>query len=100
VALTEAEREYRVEADVPGVKPNDIDIRVADGKLRISAEVNGGAANGAGVFMQAERFEREVPLPINADAEKATAEVHDGKLTVTMPKQPRARDHKVAVKAA
>jgi len=99
VAVTEAEREYRVEADVPGIKPKDIEIRVTDGTLKISAEGDGRSGTN-GSKEAAERFEREIPLPANADPERAVAEVHDGRLTVTMPKQPRARDHKVAVKAA
>ncbi len=100
VAVTEEEREYRVEATVPGIKANEIDVRVSDGTLKISAEGNSKGADGKSVLPGMDRFEREIPLPSNADAEKATAEIHEGRLTVTVPKQPRGRDHKVAVKAA
>lgn len=101
VAITEEEREFRVEAVVPGVKPKDIDIRVSDGKLRISAEGDSLAADGTGgLRTDRHRLDREIPLPVNADIEKATAEVHNGKVTVIMPKQTRARDHKVTVKPA
>lgn len=97
VALTEEERAYKVEAEIPGLKPQNLDIRVAQGTLRISGEADGA---GAGRMMPGlDRFEREIAIPTNADAEKATAEIHDGRLTVTMPKQPAPREHKVAVKS-
>lgn len=98
VALTEEERAYKVEAEIPGLRQQNLEIRVAQGTLRISGETDGShnllMPNGR------ERFEREIAIPVNADAEKATAEIHDGRLTVTMPKQATPREHKVSVKAA
>ena len=34
VALTEEERDYKVEAQIPGIRPKDLDIRVSEGTLR------------------------------------------------------------------
>lgn len=100
VALTEEDRAYKVEAELPGLKPQNLDIRVTDGLLRISGEAGTGNGAAARTMPGMERFEREILLPTNADTEKATAEMHDGRLTVIMPKQPPVREHKVAVKSA
>lgn len=100
VAMTEEDRAYKVEAEIPGVAPKDVDIRVTQDTLKISAAANGASGESVLRRLSAEPFEREMPLPPNVDAEKTTAEVHDGKLVVTMPKQPRPRDHKVTVKPA
>ena len=100
IAMTEEERAYKVEAEIPGVAPKDVDIRVTQGTLKISAAANGSGGESVFRGLTPETFEREMPLPPNIDAEKTTAEVHDGKLLVTMPKQPRPRDHKVTVKPA
>jgi len=100
VAMTEEDRAYKVEAELPGVAPKDVDIRLTQDTLRISASANGAGSDSVMRGLSAEPFEREMPLPPNVDAEKTTAEVHDGKLVVTMPKQPRPRDHKVTVKSA
>lgn len=99
VALTEEERAYKVEAEIPGLKAQNLDIRVAQGRLRISGEADGVAA-GQRMMAGMERFEREIAIPTNADAEKATAELHDGRLTVVVPKQAAPREHKVSVKPA
>jgi len=98
VAVTEEERVYRVEAEIPGIAPKDVDVRVTEGTLKISAETNGAGSEGASSRMAPEHFEREVALPPNVDPEKTTAEFQDGRLVVTLPKQPRPREHKVAVK--
>lgn len=99
VQMIEKEREYKLAAEIPGLKAGDIDVRVADATLRISgerperADDQSSMANG--------RFEREIPLPPAADPEKITADYHDGLLMISIPKSSGAtREHKVAVKAA
>src|SRR5262249_31044396 len=44
-------------------------------------------------------FQRSIPLPVEVDATKATAELKHGMLKITLPKskQPKAREIKVAV---
>src|SRR6516225_7477524 len=44
-------------------------------------------------------FQRSIPLPVEVDAAKATAELKNGMLKVTLPKSkhPKAQEIKVAV---
>jgi len=39
VDVSETDREYHIEADLPGVRPEDIDVQVADGMLTLRAQM-------------------------------------------------------------
>ncbi len=82
--------EYELIAEVPGMKADDIDLKVSDGILRLSGERKDereGTENG---FMFSERhcghFDRAIKLPDGVDAEKISASASDGVLTVHLPK--------------
>jgi len=97
----DAERVY-IEADLPGSRPQDIDVRVEDGSLKISGERT---------FTQREAqtrhnerrfgaFERVLPLGKRLDASRVDAELRDGVLNITLYKRPEAQPQKVQVKYA
>jgi HSP20 family protein len=45
-------------------------------------------------------FERTIPLPVAVQAEKVTADLKDGVLTVTLPKREAAKAKQIPIKAA
>ncbi len=81
---------YFVHIELPGVSPEDVNIKVADNVLTISGEKKNETAEGVRVFVQ-ERgygtFSRALSLPEDADAERIRAFAKDGVLMVEIPRR-------------
>lgn len=94
-----------VEASMPGVKPDDIDISVTGDTLTIRGEVreikNTGNGDGRQYHVRERRysrFARSLTLPSMVDANKADAEIENGILTLTIPKAEEAKPRQITVK--
>lgn len=78
-----------VRAEVPGVKPGDIDISVTDDVLTIKGSRKEATEEREGEYVRKEStygsFERQVMLPQGVQASDIRAEYHDGILEVTVP---------------
>lgn len=100
--LSESEDALEVRTDMPGIKPEDIDIEVTGNTLRISGERNEESEEKGKTFHRIERrhgtFARAITLPCDVDAEKIEAQSNDGVLTVTLPKTEPAKTKKIKVK--
>lgn len=97
--------EYELIAEVPGMKAEDIELKVTEGVLRLSGdrkEEKEGNENG---FLFSERhyghFERAIQLPAGVDESKITAKAHDGLLSIHLPKSKEAieRERKIPISA-
>jgi HSP20 family protein len=92
-----------VRAEVPGVKPEDIDISVSDNTLTIKGERKTESEVKEDDYYRCEmsygRFSRSVALPTKVQADKVDASYDDGILEVTLSKAHEAKPKKVAVKA-
>jgi len=91
-----------VTADVPGMTSNELDVSLEDGVLTVSGERKAFVPEGFEVRRRergAVRFTRSVALPLKVDAERTTASVKDGVLTVTLAKAPEARPRQITVRA-
>ena len=81
---------YHVDADLPGVKKEDIKIDVKDNILTISGERNHKEEVKEDDYHRIEtsfgKFERSFTLPKGADTENITASNKDGVLEVVVPK--------------
>ena len=92
-----------VMADVPGMTEKDLQVSLEDGVLTVSGEQKAVAPEGYAVHRRerpALRFGRSVALPVKIDAEKVTANVKDGVLTITLAKAPEARPRQITVRAS
>jgi len=82
---------YLAEAELPGVRKDDVSIEVGDGTLIVRAERESGTEEKKEDYIRRERgylsFYRHIPLPQNADTSKATAKMENGLLRVTVPKK-------------
>lgn len=88
-------------AEVPGLKDSDIKIEIAQDVLSFSGERKLDAPEGYAVHRRERapvKFARSLALPCKIDAEKATATVTDGVLTLTLPKVAEAQPRQIAVK--
>lgn len=90
VNTREGEFAYHVDADLPGVKKEDIKIDIKDNMLTISGERHHKEETNEGDYHRIEtsfgKFERSFTLPKGADIENITASNKDGVLEVTIPK--------------
>jgi HSP20 family protein len=101
--LSETEKGVEVRMDLPGVKPDDIDIQVDGNLLTIRGERKEEREEKGRNYLRVERrsgtFARSVTLPCAVRQDEAAAEYRDGVLTVTLPKADEATAKKITVKS-
>ncbi len=97
----ETEDSVVVEAEVPGMEAKDIEIEIADRRLRIAGEARREEEKEGKGYLRRERYfgkiYREVELPADVDPEKARAELKNGALTLSLPKVETARVRKIKI---
>ena len=94
---------YYVEAEVPGIKPEDIHIDVEGNTLSIGGERKLNGMENASYHRRerrAGRFKKAISLPMEINADAVSAEYKDGVLTVTLPQREEARPKQIEVKVA
>jgi HSP20 family protein len=101
VDIVENENELILTADVPGVKMEDIDIRLEDGTLTLSGARQFAQEDKKAGYHRIERaygqFQRAFALPESVDAEKVEASFTDGVLKVVLPKKEIAKPRSIKV---
>jgi len=99
----EADR-YVVQADLPGVKPDDIEVSLEKGVLTIKGHRETEAKEERENYRRVERiygsFFRRFTLPETVDEEKIEAKYDNGVLTIIIPKKPEEQPKKITVKVA
>ena len=79
-----------VQASMPGVNPEDIDVTVEENVLTIKGKTQAEQVRQAGDYLIKERrtgsFQRSVRLPDTADTDKADSRYEQGVLTVSFPR--------------
>jgi HSP20 family protein len=96
VDVTENDKEYRVLADVPGVRKEDISVTIDGDEVAISAEMKreNDVKEKEGAVRRSERYYGKVyrafSLGEDVDQAKAEAKYIDGVLTLTLPKKAPA----------
>jgi HSP20 family protein len=100
--VTESDDTYKVVAELPGVKKQDISVSIAGDEVSISAEVRQEKeAEGESVLRNERYFgpvRRGFTLPQEVDESRAEAAYHDGLLELTLPKKPGAAPKPLTVK--
>lgn len=98
----EADR-YVVYVDLPGVKPDAVDVNLEQGVLTISGERAAIPADDAAGYRRAERargrFVRRFSVPESVDVEQVAARAEDGVLQVSIPKQAKVVARRIPVSA-
>ena len=102
VELVDDEKEYRLTAELPGMKEDDVEVSFAEGVLTLKGEKREETERRDAGFMLSERrygaFERRVRLPGDVDPDKIDARFTKGVLTVTVGKDEKApKARKIAV---
>jgi len=108
VDIRDSEHAYIIEAELPGFNESEIDVKVEDGILSISAsreENKGGQESGEGKQYlvrerRSESFRRSFSLPKDVDVEKIDGNYKNGVLTLSLQKKPETKPKSIKVKAA
>jgi HSP20 family protein len=104
VDIHEEVKQFVVRADLPGVKPADIEITAEKGVLSLRGSRNFEQRNDEGHYSRVERvtgkFSRTFTLPENVQTDAIKAQFKDGVLELTIPKVAKAEPRKIEVQAA
>ena len=102
IDISEDENSITVRAEVPGCKPEDIDISVQGNMLTIAGEKKHEEEKKEKGYYYAESsygsFRRDMTLPSDVDPSKIDASCKKGVLTVNLSKSEKAKAVRVKVK--
>ena len=100
IDVYETDDAFVLEADLPGVKPEDVKVEAENGDLVVQGWRTLEKSRSDGQFHTMERssgnFMRRIKLPESIKKDAIEAEFHDGVLRVTLPKtkgKQEKRDH-------
>lgn len=101
VDVEETDDAYIVEADLPGVKRDDVDVELVGSELTISGEIKERERKGVlrRQTRRTGRFDYRVTLPDHVESDQIEASLNEGVLTVRVPKSERAQRRKIEIKA-
>ncbi|EEP60489.1 small heat shock protein [Sulfurihydrogenibium yellowstonense SS-5] len=102
VDVYEKDNNVVIEAEIPGAKKEDIELKVKDNAVIIRGEVKKEEEKKDENYYRRERFygkfERVIPLPADVKIEEAKAEYQDGILKLTIPKSVQEKEVKIEIK--
>lgn len=98
--LEETDDAFVLDVDLPGVAKGDVDIQLDRNRLTITAQRT--ERERVGVLRKRTRhvgtYHHEVVLPSEVDPDGVDATLHDGVLTVRLPKSERSSRHRIPVR--
>lgn len=106
IDLTENKKAYAITAELPGLEPDAIEVKISNGMISISGEKSEEKKEEKENYHLSERrwgsFQRAIRLPDDVDQSKIDAQFAKGVLTINMPKSKEAlaAERKITVKSA
>lgn len=102
INVAEDKEAYRIRAELPGIKADELDITVTGKSLAIAGERKISEETNGAKYHRRERksgsFRRMVSLPGLISADKVEATCNNGVLTLVLPKADEARPRQITVK--
>ena len=105
VDISETDDAFQVKVDLPGMKPEDIEINVTDDRLTIKGERKEEAESDDKetkvhrVECRYGSFFRSIAIPPGTKADEITADADNGVITINLPKGQVSKSKRVSVKA-
>jgi HSP20 family protein len=90
--------DFVVITEVPGLKKSDLEIQVKGNTIRVAGTKPVAYSEKASLHRRerlAGRFDRAITIPVEIDADKATAEFHDGILALYLPRAERDKPRSI-----
>jgi len=98
IEVKQRDNQLVVQAELPGLKPEDVKLEVVDGSLVIQGESRSEQEETKGGVHISERrygsFYRAIPLPESAKVDQAQARFNNGVLEVTVPTEEQKSDRR------
>lgn len=99
--VAETDKHFEITLDLPGMRPDQFQIELHEGRLTIGGERSREEAQEGKTFHRVERhygkFSRTFSLGQDVDEGNVRAEYRDGVLHVTVPKTEKAQPKRVQV---
>ena len=99
VDVEETDEAFVVEAELPGVKRDDVSVELQDNELRIHGEIK--ERERIGVLRRQTRrtgqFDYRVTLPHEVDADNVEANLHEGVLHVQLRKAGQTKPRRIEI---
>lgn len=103
VDIKEEPERFVIKADIPGVRPEAIEVTMENGALTIRGERSSEKEDKREGYHRIERsrgsFYRRFAMPDSADADHIKAQGKDGVLEIEIPKKAVVKPRKIEVKA-
>jgi HSP20 family protein len=105
IDVRETPEAFVLDASVPGVRPDDVEITILGETVRIAGrrQSESEERDAEGRWLVRERhagaFERSISLPAAVKADEAVADFKDGVLTIAVPKAEEAKPRTIAVRS-
>ena len=103
INLADAGDKLFVMVEVPGLSEKDVSVAFEQDVLSITGERRVQAPEGYSIHRQERgdfKFARSISMPCRVEAEKASASVRDGVLTIALPKVPEAQPKRIEVRSS
>jgi len=101
--VSENETQYDVSIDLPGLKPEEVNVELRQGELWITGERKTETEEQGKTWHRVERsygqFRRVVRLGDDLASDKVEAEYKDGVLKIVVPKAEQAKTKKIEIKS-
>jgi len=101
IDLREEENQFVIEAELPGIEPQNVDIEVQGNTLVIKGEHRQKEERQGKRMHIVERrhgsFHRSITLPDHAHMDHITADYHNGLLTISVPKDQNKGPRKIQI---
>ncbi|MBT6158256.1 MAG: Hsp20/alpha crystallin family protein [Planctomycetaceae bacterium] len=103
IDVSETDDAIEIRVDLPGIKPEEVDVEVRGNLLQITGERKEEREEKGKTWHRTERhvgkFARTMTLPCDVQDNEVEAECCEGVLRITLPKAEQARTHKIPVRA-
>jgi HSP20 family protein len=103
IEISDAEKEIRVSAELPGMQEKDVEVLLEGDVLTIRGEKKSETEDKDRHLSERfyGRFERQIPLGYEVEPDKVNASFNSGVLTLTIPKSEKsaAKTKRIAIKA-
>lgn len=102
VDIIDHDKEVEVQAALPGVKKENLEVSINENSITIRASTRTEEKKEGKQYFRKEisrgQFQRTLQLPDNVDSENAKASFKDGILEVTIPKLEKSKRKNIEIK--
>ena len=98
-SVTEAAEGYTLEVEMPGLNKEGLEVSVQDNELTIVGRRSLPTVEGTLIHHESrpENYRRTFEIDPSIDADKISAKIHQGLVTLTLPKEEHVKSRKIAV---